>query len=841
MLGLKLFGNPLLREEERTAERDRLRNSIDNPNDRAQWEMSHLIGYTTSTSVEDWSIVMEIYDRVNLSDPEAKEASKALRKDIQWDCQCLMFAGRSLIRKRLDSDVPPYNSMGYLDAKLQPILCWAYDEPQVPGKIEEIALSPATSPVVRDRLVEVIGTSVYLLRESKNLKPYQATWKKLILRLNLSHPVEGVQIPADDPILNPGPPGPAPSLRRPSPNGPIQHRIYSNAELEPAHPVERRSALNGEREQRRDRNLDTRPNYSAVSPEEDVRQLFEECEIARDNCRILADSLVYATPDSIATDTVIKEFREKCMKSQEIIGAQFGWVTAIADRARLEQVAKNGSEDTNPTTEERLLQALVMVHGELNDVFKTYDDLERIAISEREEAEVRARSKVELRLDRSLDEDDHTIPSDNQGASLSQTHTPTPAHGQFPPPGHTRRPLPQLPQTSPYVNSLSPPPPTPYIPQAPSQNRTPPPKLGSLIKNDHNEGTIAQSAGISHATYERSLASQDTMGSEISVNTMEPQNDGSAPAFDFHEILISRTMDVREVVSHLVAHGCQDLSARLDESSFGEYPVAHGGFSDIYHGRLLDSTRVAVKALRVSVDSITKEPKHFKHAARELYAWSQCNHPNVIPLLGLAIFRNRIGMLSPWMGQGNLPRYLQTVPDADRLHMCIQICEALSYLHQIRIIHCDLKGANVLVSEEGTPFLTDFGTSLLVDRTLGFTQTTSGPAFPYDGPEILDETSPHTEMSDVYALGMNIGNNLRENPIPGKGRLERDTSSNCEAELPERPECMRGGENEDSLWNLLVRCWSFEPTARPSAAEVTAIMKTISGASSRLEANGKIE
>ncbi|ELU36834.1 ABC1 domain-containing protein [Rhizoctonia solani AG-1 IA] len=119
------------------------------------------------------------------------------------------------------------------------------------------------------------------------------------------------------------------------------------------------------------------------------------------------------------------------------------------------------------------------------------------------------------------------------------------------------------------------------------------------LENDHNEGTIAQSAGISHATYERSLASQDTMGSEISVNTMEPQNDGSAP-------------DVREVVSHLVAHGCQDLSARLDESSFGEYPVAHGGFSDIYHGRLLDSTRVAVKALRVSVDSITKEPKHFK-------------------------------------------------------------------------------------------------------------------------------------------------------------------------------------------------------------------------------------
>jgi hypothetical protein len=90
------------------------------------------------------------------------------------------------------------------------------------------------------------------------------------------------------------------------------------------------------------------------------------------------------------------------MKSQEIIGAQIDWATAIADRARAEQAPLNGPGEAPPTAEEQLLQALVMANGELNDVFKTYDDLERIAISEREEAEVRARSKVELRLDRSV-------------------------------------------------------------------------------------------------------------------------------------------------------------------------------------------------------------------------------------------------------------------------------------------------------------------------------------------------------------------------------------------------------------------------------------------------------
>lgn len=58
-----------------------------------------------------------------------------------------------------------------------------------------------------------------------------------------------------------------------------------------------------------------------------------------------------------------------------------------------------------------------------------------------------------------------------------------------------------------------------------------------------------------------------------------------------------------------------------------------------------------------------------QHAARELHTWSKCNHPNVIPLLGLAVFRGRIGMVSPWMGLGNLPHYLEQEPEVNRQNM----------------------------------------------------------------------------------------------------------------------------------------------------------------------------
>ncbi|CAE6471140.1 unnamed protein product [Rhizoctonia solani] len=494
-----LFGTSREKEREKEKEREREQTrhrGIENLNDRTQWEMSRLIGYTTSTSVEDWSVVMEICDKVNLSDTEAKEASKALRKDIQF--------GRPAVQLSA--------------ARLWAILmrnCGQYFVAQTThrkflGKIEEVALSPATSPVVRDRLVEVIGTSVYLLRESRNLKPYQSTWKKLRLQLKLTHPVEGLEIPADDPILNPTPHRPPSSLRQLSPNELVQPEVTPNiaivtqgltkVELEPTPPLERRSARDDERERRRDKARNAESTYGVISPEEDIRRLFEECDIARDNSRILADSLVYATPDSIATNTVIKEFREKCMKSQEIIGAQIDWATAIADRARAEQLPLSGSGEIPPTAEEQLLQALVTANGELNDVFKTYDDLERIAISEREEAEVRARSKVELRLDRTkyqqLDGGEvYMIPPDNHGPSRSQTHTPAPVQTQVPTPGHTRRPLPQPTPLSPHVNSLAPPPPAPHGPRPLSRNRTPSPNLGSDVR-DHSTDESSQESEV---------------------------------------------------------------------------------------------------------------------------------------------------------------------------------------------------------------------------------------------------------------------------------------------------------------------------------------------------------
>ncbi|CAE6517658.1 unnamed protein product [Rhizoctonia solani] len=295
---------------------------------------------------------------------------------------------------------------------------------------------------------------------------------------------------------------------------------------------------------------------------------------------------------------------------------------------------------------------------------------------------------------------------------------------------------------------------------------------------------------------------------------------------------IGISMTATEVVSHLVLHGCRDLTSSVDYATFSEYAISKGGFSDVHSARLKDTTRVAVKILRVSITSLAESPKHLKHAARELHTWSKCEHPNVLPLLGFALFRSGIGMVSPWMDQGTLPHYLERMPGVNRCGLCAQICDGLSYLHQIGIIHGDLKGANVLISDDGTPVLTDFGNSLHKDQSMKFTQTTSikSGTMRWSAPELIKESGEHSKAADVYALAMTIYE-VMSGTIPYEGKSDNHIVFLVinRWEPPERPKGIpTGREDGDKLWGLLGRCWSFAPEARPSASEVAAIMRAVS-------------
>ncbi|KAG8723998.1 hypothetical protein FRC09_000806 [Ceratobasidium sp. 395] len=239
-----------------------------------------------------------------------------------------------------------------------------------------------------------------------------------------------------------------------------------------------------------------------------------------------------------------------------------------------------------------------------------------------------------------------------------------------------------------------------------------------------------------------------------------------------------------EIIEHLTEHGCRDLTDDLDPSSFSAQPVSHGGYGYVYREKLRDGRQVAIKALRVPLNDDDEADQLPKRAARELYTWSKCQHPNVLPLLGLALFQDQIRMVSSWAENGSLPSYLEEHPGTDR---------------------CDMN--NVLVSDQGVPVITDFGNAVLEQGTMQFTETVKQGGFTprWTAPEILEDEVKQSRQADVYALGMVVA-------------IKNETPKRPEESIPSNS--LHG----DALWLLLMSCWEQEPDKRPDADKVVEIV-----------------
>lgn len=165
---------------------------------------------------------------------------------------------------------------------------------------------------------------------------------------------------------------------------------------------------------------------------------------------------------------------------------------------------------------------------------------------------------------------------------------------------------------------------------------------------------------------------------------------------DSSEEAINSATSAEEIIRALAKRGCVDLTPSMCACS--ENPWAGGGYCDVYRGKLYDGTEVAIKCLRVydGPEAAIQRKKIFKHAARELYHWSKLYHPNVLRLRGLILFRGGIALVSEWMANGSLMSFLRHKPDEDRIAFCIDICQGLSYIHALEMVHGDLKAVSTL-------------------------------------------------------------------------------------------------------------------------------------------------
>ncbi|KAF9257053.1 kinase-like protein, partial [Marasmius fiardii PR-910] len=270
--------------------------------------------------------------------------------------------------------------------------------------------------------------------------------------------------------------------------------------------------------------------------------------------------------------------------------------------------------------------------------------------------------------------------------------------------------------------------------------------------------------------------------------------------------------------------------------------AAVGGYSDIYKG-VFESKLVCLKVLKVYIeDGEEKRNKELREFYKETLLWTQLSHANLLPFLGvnITLFPGKLALVAPWMANGEITKYLKVNPTHDRLRVLSEIAAGLMYLHSRNIIHGDIKGANVLVDEQGQCYLADFGlaTAAMTSTFLSTVTSSSGGkgSMRWMAPELFtfEETqtdndltgsqdqehaeppkSDHMKLArDIYAYACTIYEIVAEQ-IPF-AHLKHDAQVMFQVLSGKRPERPTGTAwCPKSIWALVEKCWAQEGHLRP--------------------------
>ncbi|KAJ7170995.1 kinase-like domain-containing protein [Mycena filopes] len=266
-------------------------------------------------------------------------------------------------------------------------------------------------------------------------------------------------------------------------------------------------------------------------------------------------------------------------------------------------------------------------------------------------------------------------------------------------------------------------------------------------------------------------------------------------------------------------------------------PTALGGaFGDIYTADY-QGQHVALKRLRFFQAEGDESHKIRQKFRREALIWKNLEHDYVLPFLGVdsETFPEFLCMVSPWMERGSLTSRSGIPGEGAIPTLMYEIAAGVQYLHSQNIVHGDLRGANILLDDQGHARLADFGLAVFADDPLA--PTKRGGSLRWMAPELIHPQScrldifQRTFASDMYAFGCVCLELYSGRPpfydVASDGELLLKVIKGDRPEFP----------TTAPMWcaQMAAKCWAHHPLDRPGIGTIIEFIVNAARKRRRLE------